>query len=262
MIKWLEDNPVGIALASACAGLVVISLLLGVIWSLPASAPGGAGNDEPPVLRADVAELGESEPLDNYAVITERPVFNETRLPVLDEALQGEGEEDQLADEEIDADAPELELAGVIITPSLRMVTLKQKGLPKSLVAFEGQPLQGDYGSWHVSAINERDITLSSGSGETLQLVLQVHDVKIQEPPKLVEEEAPEKDGESGEDGDDQPLSRAEEIRQRIAQRREELRRAAQEEEQDAPPAVDYKQAVQSMIKSSSKRKKEDDDSQ
>jgi len=45
-------------------------------------------------------------------------------------------------------------------------------------------------------------------------------------------------------------MSRAEEIRQRIAERREELRREAEEagesQENDEPP--DYRQAIQSMI--------------
>ena len=49
--------------------------------------------------------------------------------------------------------------------------------------------------------------------------------------------------------GDEPPLTRAEEIRQRIAQRREELRRAA--EEGGPPPTtpqVNYREAIQSMI--------------
>ncbi len=44
-------------------------------------------------------------------------------------------------------------------------------------------------------------------------------------------------------------MSRAEEIRQRIAERREELRRAAEENEQvDQAEQMSYQQAIQAMV--------------
>ena len=255
MTRWFAGNPIGIALAATCAGLIAASMLLAVVWTLPPSATGGVPDADRQALSVNVAELGESEPLNTYAVITERPIFNESRRPFVDDDEQDDGQEDALADEDIDADAPELELSGVVLTPSIRMVTLRQKDHPESLVAFEGQPLEGDYGSWHVRSIGEREVTLASGRGEELQLVLQVHDVKIQEPPELEVASAAE---ESNAD-DEQPLSRAEEIRQRIAQRREELRAAAQEEEQAESKPVDYRSAVQSMINSGGRKKEEDE---
>lgn len=255
MTRWFAGNPIGIALAATCAGLIAASMLLAVVWTLPPSATGGVPDADRQALSVNVAELGESEPLNTYAVITERPIFNESRRPFVDDDEQDDGQEDALADEDIDADAPELELSGVVLTPSIRMVTLRQKDHPESLVAFEGQPLEGDYGSWHVRSIGEREVTLASGRGEELQLVLQVHDVKIQEPPELEVASAAE---ESNAD-DEQPLSRAEEIRQRIAQRREELRAAAQEEDQAESKPVDYRSAVQSMINSGGRKKEEDE---
>ncbi len=247
MIRWLEDNPVGLVLASISAGLVVISLLLAVIWSLPPATPGEGAGDEGSDLSLEVPQLAVSEPIDGYAVITERPVFNEGRLPEL-ETDQGEGDLDELAEEEVDA--PDVELAGVIITPSIRMVTLRQKSEKESLVAFEGQPLEGDYGSWHVSRIEPREITLSSGSGEEVQLQLQIHDVQIETPPKMTQAEKTASPGESGDStpDDDRPMSRAEEIRQRIAERREELRQAAEAEQESQPKPADYKSAIQSLM--------------
>ena len=262
MIKWFEGNPVGVTLASICGGLLLISLLLGVVWSLPPSVPASASDDSDAVLTLDVPELDDSEPLEAYAVITERPVFNESRQPVIDgDGADGDGD-DLLAEEEVDA--PEVELSGVIITPSIRMVTLRSKENSESLVAFEGQPLEGNYGSWQVSQIEAREITLSSDSGEELQLRLQVHDVKIAEPAKMESDESgkssqsssPAQEGES-----DQPLSRAEEIRQRIAQRREELRRAAEDKQQDQAQEIDYRTAIQSMV-SGSKQKKEENENE
>jgi len=154
-----------------------------------------------------------------------------------------------------EVDAPDVELAGVIITPSLRMATLKEKGQEGSLVAFVGRPLEGDYGSWQITRIEPREVTLTSGEGKELQLKLQVHNAKIAAPPKNPDPTAESAESsESGEadaefaETDTQPLSRAEEIRQRIAERREELRRAAEAESEQSEAEVSYQQAIQNMI--------------
>jgi hypothetical protein len=247
MIRWLEDNPLGIVLASVCGGLLVMSLLLAVIWALPASSPSAGLESESTVPGLELPELAVSEKIDKYVVITEHPVFNNTRLPVIDPDLD-DGLDEELLEE--DVDAPDVQLTGVIITPSIRMATLKLEGEQLSLVAFEGKPLEGNFGSWQVSRIDHREVTLSSGGGEEIQLKLEVHGVAMAEPPKP----KPPKAGKSGKDsparqGEDQPLSRAEEIRQRIAERREELRRAAEENEQgEQDEQMSYQQAIQAMM--------------
>jgi hypothetical protein len=154
--------------------------------------------------------------------------------------------EDELSEEEVDA--PDVQLTGVIITPSIRMATLRQEGEKLSLVAFEGKPLEGNFGSWHVSRIDHREVTLSSGAGEEIQLKLEVHGVAIAEPPKPEPAAAENERGKKDQvrQGEEQPLSRAEEIRQRIAERREELRRAAEEDEQGGQAS--YQQAIQAMM--------------
>ncbi len=246
MIARLEDNPLGIGLASVCAGLLVLSLLLGVIWALPASSPAADPEGEHTVPGLVLLELAISKTIDQYAVITERPVFNNTRLPVIEPDLDDDPEED-LPEE--DGDAPDVQLTGIVITPSIRMATLRQKnkkgGQQRSLVAFEGRPLEGDFGSWKLSRIDLREVTLSSGGGEEIQLKLEVHGVAIAAPAKPEPRAAQTRQGKNGQ-AEDQPLSRAEEIRQRIAERREELRRAAEENEQVEP--VSYQQAIQAMI--------------
>ena len=246
MNRWLADNPLGIALASVCGGLLLISLLLGVIWALPASSSSAGPEEESNVPGLDVPELAGSESIEKYAVITEHPVFNNTRLPEID--LESEDLEEVPPEA---MEAPEIELAGVIITPSIKMATLRQTGEKgaESLVAFEGMPLEGNFGSWQVSRIEAREVILTSGSGEEMQLKLEVHSVAIAEPPKpkptAEEKKEPEKETQARQ-GDDQPLSRAEEIRQRIAERREELRNAAEAEEEDEQ--MTYSQAIQSMM--------------
>ena len=61
----------------------------------------------------------------------------------------------------------------------------------------------------------------------------------------------------------DQPMTRAEEIRQRIAERREELRRAAEEggaPEDTRAPQMDYREAIQSMMRG--RERQEQDESE
>lgn len=259
MTKWFEGNPLAVVLASVCAGLLLISLVLGVIWSLPPAVPDEDPDADELELALDVPELEENEPIEAYAVITERPVFNETRLPILEDDSQDSGDED-LVEEEVDT--PDFELAGVIITPSIRMVTLKAEDQPESLVAFEGQPLEGNYGTWRVRTIEPRQITLASGQGEEVLLKLQIHDTVIAEPPKPVEakkQEAAEQGETESVAETDEPLTRAEEIRQRIAQRREELRRAAEEEGKDEIDKAAYRRELQSMLTGVRKKEERDD---
>ena len=268
MIKWLEDNPVGAALLAICGGLALISIMLAVLWVLTPSSAATDNEDGSQLAGLELPELKAARAIEEYTVITERPVFNESRLPELNLDMSENADEEL---EEENVDAPEMELAGVIITPTLRMATLREKDNPNSLVAFEGKPLEGNYGTWQISKIEPRGVTLSSGDGEELQLELQIHDVKIATPPKpevAQDESKKSKDREIVASEGDQPLSRAEEIRQRIAERREELRRAAEEEEmQEAQDgrkksSQAYKQAIQSMMTRKGRDKSEDEEDQ
>lgn len=245
MKGWFEDNPLGVALASVAAALLLILLLLAVAWSLPPRAADPGDGEDGQGLDARVPELAPAPPIEQFAVINERPVFNESRRPEYpgdEEEAGAEGEE--IAETVVDA--PDVELSGVVITPSVRMATLKPKGAAESLIALEGSPLEGNYGSWQVSTVEPRSVVLRAGDGREVRLELQVHDRVIAEPPKPPPGmPATTQAGDAaGEDG--QPLSRAEEIRQRIAERREELRRA--QEENAPPPRPSYNNAIQQLI--------------
>lgn len=260
MIKALENNTLGLVLASICGALLAVCLGLIVVWAMPPSAGAGEGDPADADISADITSLQSSRPLEEYAIVSERPVFNEDRQPApVADPTAGPPEP---PDDEFDGQ-PDVQLAGIVITPSLRMATLKSPDHQQSLVAFEGSPLEGDFGTWQVSRIEERMVTLASADGEELQLELQVHDAVIKEPPKperpasAPEQEAGEELQEQGEESEDsEPMSRAEEIRQRIEERREELRRAA--EERDSTQAQNYRDAIQSMIQKSQDRGQEE----
>lgn len=264
-MKWLEDNPVGIGLG-VFSGLLLLTLVaLLVLSSLPLSSEwidSEADTGDNPAL--ELPQLAENKPIDDYSIITQRPLFNESRLPDTD----GSGTDSQdLLPEEV-VDAPDVELAGVVITPTLRMVTLKRKDNERSLVAFEGQPIEADFGSWQISSIQERAATMTSGNGEELQLEMKVHDAVIAPPAVPVARPQPaptELEASAVQETEGAQLSRAEEIRQRIAERREELRREAdqsQEAGQEQAEQADYKNVIQSMIGRNRKSQSNDDNEQ
>lgn len=261
MISWLDDNPAGKVLASVAGGLGVIMLLLAVVWSLPPSGSATDGSEDGKSPSGEIPQLKPAEPIEEFAVITERPVFNDTRQPVL--VLDSDEDEDEEGLEDVDVEAPDVELAGVVITPSMRMATLRLKGESTSLIAFEGQPLEGSFGSWHVSEVQDRHVVMKSGEGEEVRLDLQIHDAMIDEPPEVARNPADvtAEDGqqEAG-DGEQKPMSRAEEIRQRIAERREELRRAAEEGGEEQAKPNDYRSAIQQMMQGREKQASDEND--
>jgi hypothetical protein len=279
ILKWLEDNPLGMALSALCGLLLFALLVLTLLASLPAptvAIPASQGEGE----GLQLPVLAQNLPVASYAIITERPLFNENRQPAPHDG-DSNGEPVPLDEP---SGAPEVELSGVVITPTLRLVTLKRTNDAKSLVAFEGKPLEADFGSWQVSSIQARAATLTSGSGEELQLELKVHDAKIEEPiqPVKANKKEAQAGGQSpaaGENSEAEPLSRAEEIRQRIAERREELRRDAELEGQagkkpnesvDQPADQDgdkadqenYQQAIQGLMGRNRGKKTNNDDKQ
>lgn len=251
MIRALENNTLGVVLASVCGVFVALILGLFVLWALPPSGDLEGGEEAETAMPSDIPSLQSASALEAYNEIRERPVFNEDRRPA-PVFVENEDEGPDIPIDDIGA--PDVELAGIVITPTLRMATLRTKEDQFSLVAFEGKPLEGEFGSWQVSRIDERMVTLASDQGEEMQLELQVHDAVIKEPPKpepagdAAAETAPEgEDIASAEDAEaSEAMSRAEQIRQRIEERREELRRAA--EERESEQGENYRDAIQSMI--------------
>ena len=151
MIALLNDNPVGRALVGISAAMLVVLLLLAVVWVLPRTGADLEAGEGGPAVSSDVPQLEEPSPIEQYAEIINRHVFNDNRQPIIGgELVDGEDEE---LDEAEDVEAPDVELAGVVITPDVRVATLRVKGEDASLLALEGQPLEGDFGSWRVSRV-------------------------------------------------------------------------------------------------------------
>ena len=228
-MKWLLDNPLGMALAGLSGFFVLLAAVMAVLWTLPVSVDTTEVDAEEDTGGNAVLIAHTAGDLSEFQVINEKPVFNQSRLPVIDVLDDGEIDDTSVAVK----GAPDVKLTGVIITPSVRIASLTpaDENL-KSVMAHEGQPLTGDYVGWQVSSVSPRNVVLESRDGQKLELDLQVHDATTKEPPKPepVAKTDPDKGGQArGEDGE--PLSRAEQIRQRIAERREELRREQEDQQ-------------------------------
>jgi len=263
-MKWLQDNPVGMILASISGFLVLLALAMTVVWNLPVSVE-SAGPDKELVTDSEanlaMRPIGD---LAEYRVIDEKPVFNESRLPDI-----GETEEDLQVDDTTIAikDAPAVKLTGVVITPDSRFASLtpEDKNI-ENVMAREGESLTGEFVGWRVAEVNPRLVVLESRDGQSLKLELQVHDTKIEEPPPVTPA-SPAVQSQSGASAEaaegEEPMSRAEQIRQRIAERREELRREAEEQQAEGgtqantasqpskPP--DYQSAIRALMQKKSK---------
>ena len=274
-MKWLHDNFVGQALLGVMSVLVLLSLALAVVWAWPVSTDVSELTiEEAEAAAAAEVALSEIGPVSNYEVINERPVFSMTRQP---EPVESEEDIVVVEEEATITGAPEVKLTGIFIAPGVKIASLMPlQGEQISVRAKEGEPLIGDYVGWEVSSVKPRHVVLTSRGGETLKLELKVHDVKIEEPPKVevpsvaevalaaagVEDVAVDEDGE--------PMSRAEQIRARIAERREELRRQQAgetdgqaengEETKKAAPPPDYQSAIRSLMNNRAKDNNSNDE--
>lgn len=265
-MKWLQDNPLGMALAASSGALALLALGMAIVWNLPvAIETSETGTQQSPGSDA-VLVAHQVAALSNFQVINEKPIFNESRLPVI---IAVDAAADLLADTAVAIkDAPDVRLTGVIITPTLKIASLTPANEQlETVMAYQGQSLTGEYVGWQLSIVKPRSVVLESRDGKKMELNLQVHDVKIKAPPKSVVMKKPVQtepgQGEQVGGQDEQPLSRAEQIRQRIAERREELRREQEEQQaqggdrsggvSQAKKTQNYQSAIRAMMRNKSK---------
>ena len=267
-MKWLHDNTLGMLLVVTSGGLTLLALLMAIVWGLPEAGESAAvstvepGSTQSTVLAHQVAALSE------FQVINERPIFNQSRQPEVNDI-----EADESVDNPVIAvkDAPDVRLTGVIITPRMKIASLTpaDKAL-KGIMAREGEILEGEFVGWQINSVSPRNVVLQSRDGQSLDLELQVHDLAIKQPPKPVvpvkTARAEPVQGEQVIDEDGQPLSRAEQIRIRIAERREQLRREQEAQQArmnrgEAPAGRDkeaakqqnYQNALRTMMRNKGK---------
>ena len=267
-MKWLQDNPLGMILASISGVFALLALGMAIVGTLPVSVETGSAEADTTSDNKANMTARQIGTLNDYQVVNEKPVFNESRNPVIEE------DDDELPEDGTEIEvkgAPDVRLTGVVITPGMKIASLTPAdGDLETVMAHEGDALTGEFVGWQVATVNPRTVVLESRDGQSLELDLQVHDAKIKEP--VVPVAAPISEalanaqslaGKAPESTGDEPLSRAEQIRQRIAERRAELRQEqeAQQSQNASQPGTtgsktktkDYQSAIREMMKNKSK---------
>jgi hypothetical protein len=214
------------------------------------AASGSGAVDE---VQVDVPETGLAD-FEQYSGIMERPVFfSDRRLPVVEVA-----DRDGADDIDIEPIEPEEEVsdlragvAGIVITPEMKLAMVRDDAAGKTFVLREGMSLEGEQAAWMIETIQPREVSFVSVDGRRTGLELKVHTsgLTVETPrptSRLAQREAdaeerPDEPGEASREAEevsDEARARAEEIRRRVAERRAELRaeaerRARQQQRQD-----------------------------
>lgn len=218
-----------VGVLTVCGLALVAQALLMGRPDIAAIAP--AGGDEGPRAMVSSPETG-IESLDAYAVITEHPLFFEDRtLPEI-EPEDGPDDEAVLVEEEPKQPVEELKasIAGIIITPELRMALVNDTAANKTLVLREGMSLEGDQADWRLDAIAPRKASFVASDGKQAELELEVNTSAIDSGrrPSRPDSDGRQASDRSGQSDDADARARAEEVRRRVAERRAELRAEAE----------------------------------
>lgn len=243
----MTTNPgklVTLVLGGAC-------LLLLLIGGLQVGGIGGGIDVLGAALQSDQAADGSAEDgqglelialaeEDAYRLVGQRPLFNDDRRPHLGESA----ELDELAG--IDPEGgPPVDLtavvAGIIITPELRIAMVRDEKTRKTMKVREGMPLEGELGSWSVRQIEARKVSFDGQDGSEAELELLVHTQTLPGAARNAAKSTNARRNRARNNNNTKPEneknneSRAEEIRRKVAERRAQMRAdAARRRQQQA----------------------------
>lgn len=231
-----QRNLLSVTLIAAIGAVVLIGLagflLLGRV-DVDSIPPAGGDAGISAEVRSPALDIGD---LSEFAIITDRPVFFEDRqLPVVE---SGEGEEEvEIVEVEPEEQTPELNatVAGIIITPDMKLAMVSDNNSNETLVLREGMTMEGDKSAWRLEEIRARGVRFATDAGgmEELELEVETAALATGAPPRRPRSERePQADdnAEAQPDDDAQAAARAraEEIRRRVAERRAQLRAEAE----------------------------------
>lgn len=157
-------------LAGTCGVLFVLGLALqfglgrGYHW-LPADSDQAAT-----AATADVDRNAyQLPPQSEFAVINERPLFNEDRKPSPDDDTGG-------ATPEPPPSPLNISLTGTMLVgkPELHVAIVRENGKAQSIALKEGMPLPGDQGAWTLNRVKARSAIFKSSGGEEVEVELAV----------------------------------------------------------------------------------------
>jgi len=233
----LQRNLLTTLLAAGIGTLAIAGVVVALLMGRPdmASIP-PEGRTDADEVEVDVPETGLQE-FSAYSAIIERPVFfSDRRLPVVEapaDPEEGIAEEDEVEEIE-DLKAA---VAGIVITPEMKLAMVADEQAGKTLVLREGMSLEGEQAAWKLETIEPRKVSFVSVDGRQTDLELQVHTSGLKAPaaasrPSESQQQAPQEPEQATREGEqqasDEARARAEEIRRRVAERRAQLRAEAE----------------------------------
>lgn len=224
---------IGLVLAGGCVLLLAFSGLLvsGMLTTMETTEEVDALplNNEDQNLIAALDESG----LDGYGVISQKPLFNESRIPDPTAGQEVDGDDDKGDDPEVPIAEPlDVSVNGIIITPDLRLAIVTDNKTNTRMRVREGMPLEEEMAAWRLDSIEPRKLTFSDGDSKE-SIVEMAVDSEGAPPPAPTARPA-ERNEENGGDGNDNSepdatrAEQAEEIRRRVAERRAQLRAEAE----------------------------------
>src|SRR5690554_1191158 len=164
----LQRNLLTALLAGAIGVLVLAGAGMALLLGRPDVADiqplGGSAPDE---VIVDVPQTG-LEAFESYSAIIERPVFfSDRRLPVV-EAPSAEAElAEQQQPGETEEPVTELKasVAGIVITPEMKLAMVADAQAGKTLLLREGMSLEGEQAAWKLDSIEARQVRFVSVDG-------------------------------------------------------------------------------------------------
>lgn len=218
-------------LAGACAALFALALALqlgvgrGYHWleDGPAAAEPVAGA----VIDQNQYSL---PPQTEFAVIGERPVFNEDRKP---------GPEEPPGETGAPPPSPlNISLTGTVIAgkPPVRLAMVRENGKAQTIALKEGMPLPGDQGAWTLSQVKNRSAIFKSSAGEEVEVELAVASAGQKPNPAPARPGMPSAPNRAAPAPGGPVAAQSEELQHRIEERRKQMREAAERMKAQHPP--------------------------
>lgn len=230
----------------AVVGVTQTVLMGGVdLDRIPMIGDAGIGDSQVELPETGLADI------DEYTAITERPLFfSDRRLPVVEivEAPDDPEEPDDPIQED-PVEALRAVVAGIIITPEMRLALVRDEAANKTVTLREGMSLDGEQAAWRIETIGARQVSFVSVDGRQSELELKINTAGLQagspgqvqtpasrrasQADEAASEERREAEAEAGQQpvangAESDARERAEEVRRRVAERRAELRAEAE----------------------------------
>jgi general secretion pathway protein N len=216
-------------LAAACVAFFAIAVAMqfgvgrGYHWLDPE-----AGNSDVAAGGTIDREGFQLPPQSNFAVIGERPLFNEDRKPAPEEPVDTTP---------VAPPSPlNISLTGTLLVgnPEMRVAMIRENGKANTVALKEGMPLPGDQGAWTLSQVKKRSAIFKNTAGEEAEVELAT--INASQKPGPARPGSPASNHATPPAPPTGPVAQSEELQHRIEERRKQMREAAERMKAQQPP--------------------------